>query len=100
MLDESWLTPYKLRKIQIIGTKGVVDADLIDMRVTLKTQHWCMEANINKLEPLKLEINHMINSINNKNSTIIDLYEAKNTLKLTLSALKSAQVNEIIKFDE
>lgn len=96
VLEESWCTPYKLRTIKVMGTKGVVSIDLVKMEVLIDTKEWKQEAIIDKKEPLRLEIEHMMDCITNNKDPLINLSKARKTLYITLNALKSATHNEII----
>lgn len=96
VIESNWLTPYKIRKINITGTKSVIEADLINGIVNLQNGKWDMNAKINKEEPLKLEIQHFINCILDDKNPLITLEDGKNALKIALNAIESNKYNKVI----
>jgi len=97
VIENSWFTPYKLRKINIVGSKGTLDADLINMTLIELSQHYKTSYNIIKNEPLKLEIEHFIKCINEDIEPNITINDAKIALDLALKTIQSSKDNSIIK---
>jgi UDP-N-acetylglucosamine 3-dehydrogenase len=95
-VENSWLTPYKIRKINIVGTKSVLDADLLNGTIFVENGNFKSEYKIEKKESLKLEIEHFINCIICDENPIIDLYVGRKALNLSLKSMESCREDKII----
>lgn len=98
VIENSWHTPYKLREIKVVGTKGTLEADLINMTLKMYNADSCTEFKINKKEPLKAEILHMLECIKKDRTPTVSLEEGLEALMVALCVIESADEKSIIKF--
>lgn len=104
-IQVDWITPRKIRKIYITGTKGYIEADYITQEIEMYQHPPSYEINnsfeeyvrkyievegekidFRKEEPLKLEISNFISSILGKEPLRISPKEALFALKIALQA--------------
>ncbi len=52
VIDTNWLTPHKLRKLTVVGAKGIAEVDYQEASLRLYDREWVREAKIEKKEPL------------------------------------------------
>lgn len=111
----SWVSPKRLREIEIYGTKGMLkcsydqqniifyeNADFTEDKENIfcgghvsagKTQDFPVEKN----EPLRLEIQNFVNSILDREKILVKPEQAKQVLKIALAVLSSGKENKTIK---
>lgn len=95
LIENSWLTPYKLRQIQVVGENGVVNADLVNKKLQKINELSTIDYNIKNDEPLRLEILHFIDCIANNQKPLIGLDDGKIALDIAINVLESSVYNEI-----
>lgn len=85
-IQANWITPIKIRKLNITGTDGYLEMDYINQKIKLhessdKDNYFIIS--VDKKEPLKEEILFFIRSINNDEK--VDSQFALDALKIVLS---------------
>lgn len=85
-LEINWHTPKKTRILIVTGTKGTAYLDYIKQKLTVHTPGWEMVPDIEKEEPLKLELENFIGCINENESPHIDGNKSYGILKWALKA--------------
>lgn len=116
----SWISPKRVRKIEIYGTNGMLVGDYHNQTLNFYEnsdseiptgsnlfEEILLKGNISegkivnypveKNEPLKLELQSFIENINNKTQPLVKLEEAVKALKVALSILESAKENMPVK---
>lgn len=105
----SWLHPFKEQKFVVIGSKGMmVFDDMIEEKlkvyphsiewkegkipVAKKAEHYVLD--IEKKEPLKEELMHFINAIENRGKVKTDGFEALRVLKVLDASEKAMSLGE------
>lgn len=85
-IQANWITPIKIRKLNITGTKGYLEMDYINQTIELhessKINNYVV-ISVEKKEPLKEEILYFINSIIQDDK--VDSQFALDALKIVLS---------------
>lgn len=96
VIQTNWFTPHKQRKLEIIGTEGIAEIDLIEQKLTIYDKQWISEAKVFKKEPLISELKYFINCIENNKKPVVGLDEGKYALDIALRAIESAKRGEVL----
>ena len=99
-LECNWLTPYKLRGLNLTGSQGVMSLDYISQEVTVGSNQWEQKSTKTWDEPLKRELTHFVNSINDKQAPITSGVDGLEALRIAEAALESARKKRIIHLEE
>ncbi len=99
-LECNWLTPHKLRGLNITGSKGVMALDYISQKVTIGTNQWEQKSTSKWDEPLKLELTHFVKSILEKQTPLTSGIDGLEALRIAEAALESARNKRIIYLEE
>ena len=95
VIDTNWLTPYKLRKLTVVGTKVIGEVDYQEASLKLYDREWIKEAKIVKEEPLKRELEHFVNCVRLNKEPLVGLKEGKHALEVALAAIQSAKQGRV-----
>ncbi len=118
----SWVSPRRVRTVEIYGTHGMLSGDYHQQTLSMYDnpdgdiphssnlfKEVLLKGNIGagkvteykilKDEPLKLEIQNFIDSINNKTEPLVKPEEAIRALRVALSLLESSKQNRSIRVD-
>lgn len=96
IIEISWRSPIKLRKILMTGTEGFALGDFIDQSIFYLEEGWSRERSLEKLEPLALEIDHFIRCVRGETLPEITGEESLYSLRTALLAEKSARTGQVI----
>lgn len=96
-IEANWLTPYKIRKLTVTGSRAIMSLDYITQEITIETSGQTMAPRYEVKEPLKLELQHFANSILNDKEPIITGVDGLKAVQVAEAALKSAQIGTAIK---
>jgi UDP-N-acetylglucosamine 3-dehydrogenase len=88
-VETNWLTPHKIRKITVTGTKGVAHADYQDQSMELWREGLIKAVQVEKREPLRNELEHFLHAVGNGERPSPSGEEGKYTLYVALSAIRS-----------
>ncbi len=99
-LECNWLTPHKLRGLNITGSKGVVSLDYISQEVTLGTSQWVQKSTSPWDEPLKRELEHFVESVIKKQNPLTSGTDGLEALRIAEAALESTHSKRIIYLEE
>ncbi len=88
--EVNWFTPHKVRTLVATGSEGIAYLDYTEQKVTVHSSNATEVEDIQKAEPLKLEIVDFVQSIMNNHNPAVDGYEGKTVLQI---ALKSSYNN-------
>jgi len=61
-IDANWLTPRKTRTLIVTGSEAIVQLDYISQEITVEDSKQSMKPNLEKQEPLRLELTHFAES--------------------------------------
>ena len=106
-ITTNWLTPYKLREVEVVTEKRLLKADLIGQVIkeytksTSKenTSYDWNEDTLPYQEPLKLELESFISSVEQDTEPEITGEDGLNVLKIALLCIESAKKKEILNAD-
>jgi UDP-N-acetylglucosamine 3-dehydrogenase len=85
-IEVNWFTPEKVRTLVATGSEGIAYLDYIEQKLTIHKDHFVEVVDIQKAEPLKLELENFINSISSGKSTLVDGQEGLEILQIALEA--------------
>lgn len=107
LVQVNWLTPVKIRKLNITGSKGYLEMDYITQEISLYENKYDKVANdfgelvvkfgnpkitmvdVNKEQPLKREILEFIKCIKNNKQPFVTTKQAMDALKIALKVSHS-----------
>jgi UDP-N-acetylglucosamine 3-dehydrogenase len=97
IIETNRLTPYKLRSLEVIGTKGIAVLNYLEQKIMLYDAEWVKEAIIQREEPLRLELLNFIKVIEGVEKPYVTKEEARYALFIAESVLESSKKNMPIK---
>jgi len=110
VIEVNWLTPMKIRTLSLTCEKSFVEVDFINQ--TVKTSSSSIEnldetnlynlsiinqinkTNLQKVEPLKNEINDFVESINKNKKPLVTGYDGVQAIRIAEAALQSCKKKE------
>ncbi|MDH5634744.1 MAG: Gfo/Idh/MocA family oxidoreductase [Candidatus Bathyarchaeota archaeon] len=96
-IEANWLTPYKIRKLIVTGSKAIMTLDYITQEITIETSGQTLAPRYEVKEPLKLELQHFANSILNDKEPMITGMDGLKAVQIAEAALKSARKGTAMK---
>ncbi|MFX1490655.1 MAG: Gfo/Idh/MocA family oxidoreductase [Promethearchaeota archaeon] len=99
-VESNWLTPHKLRGLNVTGSQGVLSLDYISQAVTLGTRQWEQKSTTQWDEPLKRELVHFVESIREIKPPKPSGQDGLEALRIAEAALESAHTKRIIYLEE
>jgi UDP-N-acetylglucosamine 3-dehydrogenase len=94
-LEVNWFTPHKVRTLVATGSEGMAYLDYIEQKVVVHNSH-VEVADIQKSEPLKLELEHFLKSINDGTPPEVDGREGLEILKIALEAGSQNYTSQLV----
>lgn len=110
IIEVNWLTPMKVRKLWLTCSSNFVELDYIAQSLEISSatimeydtanlyqvpyEFDIRRVNLKKQEPLKIELNDLIASIQKRRKPLVNLEEAIKTFKVAQAALKSYKKKE------
>jgi UDP-N-acetylglucosamine 3-dehydrogenase len=88
-IEVNWFTPHKIRTLIATGSEGTAYLDYIEQKLTVYNSQEAKIFNIEKDEPLKLEVEDFLRSIRQGSSPMVDGVEGREILKLALESCKN-----------
>jgi UDP-N-acetylglucosamine 3-dehydrogenase len=85
-IEVNWFTPHKVRTLVATGSKGIAYLDYIEQKITICNSHDLEVAEIQKEEPLKLEVEDFLQSIAGGKKPAVDGVEGRAILKIALES--------------
>jgi UDP-N-acetylglucosamine 3-dehydrogenase len=99
-LECNWLTPHKMRGLNITGSQGVISLDYISQEVTLGTSQRVQKSTTQWDEPLKHELSHFVKCVAENKNPSTSGSDGLEALRIAEAALKSARTKRIIYLEE
>ncbi len=96
IVETNWLTPNKIRKLTVIGLKGVAYLDYIKQTVEIEDETWLRTAKIEPREPLKIELEHFVNALRNDHDVISNGDTSRHALQVAMAAIESYKKGKAI----
>lgn len=97
IVETNWLTPKKERNFSVIGTGGVGYGDYMNQTVFIHDKEWVKEAKVEKMEPLRNELDHFVKFCRDEDSTIATGEDGINALKVALASIQSYKTKAVVK---
>ena len=91
-IEVNWFTPHKVRSLVATGSEGIAYLDYIEQELKIYNSQGVREVEIEKAEPLKLELEHFLKCVQNDTELLINGYDGLRTLDIALQA-EQAGVN-------
>jgi UDP-N-acetylglucosamine 3-dehydrogenase len=96
VVETNRLTPYKIRSLEVVGTRGVAVLNYIEQKITMYDGEWVRDAIIQREEPLKLELLNFIRVVEGVEKPIVTKEQATYALLIAEAALESSKKNKPI----
>ncbi len=90
-IEVNWLTPHKVRTLTVTGSQGIAYVDYIKQELTVHNTTGQTIPYVNREEPLKRELQHFIDCIENDKEPLVSGYDAAQVLGIALQATAHAQ---------
>jgi UDP-N-acetylglucosamine 3-dehydrogenase len=85
-IEVNWFTPHKVRTLVATGSEGIAYLDYIEQDIQLYNSHDTTVAEIQKEEPLKLELGSFLKSVVERKKPEVDGMEGRAILKIALES--------------
>lgn len=85
-IEVNWFTPHKVRSLVVTGSEGIAYLDYIEQELTVHNSHGMEVAKVEKAEPLKLELEHFLECVQNDTEPMLNGWDALRTLEIGLRA--------------
>ena len=99
-LECNWLTPYKLRGLNLTGSQGVMSLDYITQEVTIGSNQWEQKSTNKWDEPLKRELTHFVESVRENQPPFVSGNDGLEALRIAEAAFESARKKCVIHLEE
>jgi UDP-N-acetylglucosamine 3-dehydrogenase len=91
IISSNWITPKKVRTFTAVCTDAIITSDFISQEVKVEKKEETEIPRNEKQEPLLLEIQSFLGSIEGKNDVVVKSQQAVNVTKIAEAALLSSQ---------
>ena len=98
-VETNWLTPYKMRTLTATGTGGVASADYLEQSLELWKEDGRINVEIEKDEPLKIELAEFVDVIGNGKVPSPSGEEGKYVLSVAIAAIESYKNGNNVRLD-
>ncbi len=89
-IEVNWYTPHRIRTVTVTGTKGTAYLDYIKQEVEIYNAERKIVPKIDKVEPLKVELEHFLDCIKSDKEPLAGGYDGMKVLEI---AIKAGQVS-------
>jgi len=98
-IEANWLTPRKKREMLITGNEGVISIQLLTQVISLEKADVVIEPILKWKEPLRIELNHFIESLLSRKKPLVDAIDGTKAVIIAESILESMKKNRPIEID-
>lgn len=98
-IEANWLTPRKKREMLITGSEGVISIQFLTQVISLEKADVVIEPILKWNEPLRIELNHFIESLSNHRKPSVDAIDGAKAVIIAESILKSMKEDKPIEID-
>ena len=95
-IEANWLTPQKVRRMIITGTKGLINVEYISQQISVENNERLYQPFIENREPLYLELESFVNSMLNDEPPQVTGEDGLKALKMCEAAIESARTGKRI----
>ena len=94
-IETNWLTPRKVRTLDITGTMGIIHIWYISQLISIEKETHMYQPFIEYKEPLIIELSKFVNCIINNEAPCVTGEDGLNALKICEAALLSARTRSV-----
>ena len=98
-IEANWLTPRKKREMLITGNEGVISIQFLTQVISLEKADVAIEPILKWKEPLRIELNHFIESLLSRKKPLVDAIDGTKAVIIAESILESMKKNRPIEID-
>ena len=98
-IEANWLTPRKKREMLITGNEGVISIQFLTQVISLEKADVVIEPILKWKEPLRIELNHFIESLLSRKKPLVDAIDGTKAVIIAESILESMKKNRPIEID-
>jgi len=95
-VETNWLTPRKVRRLIVTGTKGLINVEYITQEITIENNQGIYQPFIENKEPLWLELDGFVGSILEDRQPQPTGLDGLKALRICEAALKSAKTGRVV----
>jgi len=95
-IEANWLTPRKKRELRVTGSEAIVTLDYLSQRVIIEREDGAYEPTVKWREPLKLELEHFVDSVLNGKTPIASGRDGLMALRICDLALASSRKGQVV----
>jgi len=96
-IEANWLTPQKVRRLIVTGSKAILSLDYITQKVTIEKFGETIIPSHQWKEPLKLELQDFVNSILNNSEPLVTGEDGLKALIIAEAAYRSSKKERAVK---
>ena len=85
-IEVNWFSPQKVRTLVATGTEGTAYLDYIEQAIIVNNSHIKGHIDVEKAEPLKLELEHFVKCVETNAQPMVDGYQGMKVLEIALEA--------------
>ncbi len=85
-IEVNWLSPHKVRSLVATGSEGTAYLNYIEQELTIHNSLGTKIVRLEKMEPLKLELQHFLKCVEDDERPLVDGSEGLKVLKIALEA--------------
>jgi len=100
LIEVNWLTPYKERRLEVTGREAILEVQYIDQELRMMDEEGVKVFNIEREEPLKLELKDFAEAIMEDREPGVDGATGLKVLKTAIAALESVERNEPVSLED
>ena len=99
-IEANWLTPYKLRKLIITGSNGIVTLDYLSQEIVIETEEKTFIPRYKWEEPLKRELKHFVECVRKNKQPLASGLDGLKALIICEAVLKSATKGKSVNLEK
>ncbi len=96
-VETNWLTPRKVRRLIVTGTKGLINVEYIPQEITVENNEGIYQPFIETKEPLWLELEGFVGSILDDRQPQPTGLDGLRALRICEAALESAKTGRVVR---
>ena len=95
-IDANWLTPRKTRTLIVTGSEATVELDYISQEISIEDSNQLVKPNLEKKEPLRIELTHFTDSISGNKPFKVDGEDGLKAVEICEVVLRSGITGQTI----
>lgn len=88
-IDANWLTPHKTRTLVVTGSEATAELDYITQQISIENSEKTVKPNLERKEPLTLELTHFVESILNDRPFSVNGFDGLKAVEICEAVLTS-----------